>query len=212
MATISSRFTTRANRNEGTPWSGSGNLAQDESLVSTLNTTSKMSSTSTISFANVLNGFLYRSNVRIIGLSVTLTHRSSSLESTVDSLVRLSLDGVQIGNNLSNSNYWPTRDTEVTYGGPTDLWGLTQTQVDSLTSGKNIKPVLGVEIKPSQGLNECYLSYVKLQVYYRIEEVFTFKNGSWVKVIPNIFKNEAFSNLPEIKVNHNNEIHVVYLD
>lgn len=212
MATLSSRLITRVSKNEGTAWTGSGDLAQDESLVSSLDTSSKSSSTSTIRFSKVMNGFLFRSNVKVTGISITLRRRSNALENTTDSVVRLCLDGVQIGSNLSKSSYWPTTATEVTYGGPTNLWGLTQSQIDSLTSGKNIKPVLGVEIRPSQGRTRCFLSYVKLHFHYKIEEVLTFKNGSWVKVIPKVLKNEAFSNLPEIKVKHNNEVHVVYLD
>lgn len=70
----------------------------------------------------------------ILGIEVYIEHRANGNGSTEDYAVYLVKGGVISGNNKAVAGSWPGSDTGRTYGGPTDLWGLTLTRADVLAS------------------------------------------------------------------------------
>jgi hypothetical protein len=70
----------------------------------------------------------------IEGIEVKIERRSG-VGSIVDARVRIVKGGVVGTADRSDPNPWPTVDTVVTYGGPSDLWGDTWTPTDVNATG-----------------------------------------------------------------------------
>ncbi len=85
--------------------------------------------------SNYLQGTDYRFTIpaeaTIEGIEVQINRMSDSRNpNVVDTEVRLVKGGKIVGANRALPDSWPTTLTLVTYGGPTDLWGLTLLPAD----------------------------------------------------------------------------------
>lgn len=63
----------------------------------------------------------------INGITVTIKRRRQGTGSVVDSVVRLVVGDVMVGDNKAKASNWPTSAEEASYGGGADTWGLTVT-------------------------------------------------------------------------------------
>lgn len=90
----------------------------------------------------------------------------TSGEEAQDSSVRLVISNSVAGENRQSFTNWESSLTEITYGGPTTLWGLNLTQeiVTSSTFGFAISVTnLGLSVPSSV---RCQIDVMKLVVYY----------------------------------------------
>lgn len=72
----------------------------------------------------------------IVGIKVTIPRFNAGTGTVQDNSVRLVIGGVVVGTDEATAIDWSTAGYEVvTYGGPTDLWGLTPTPADINTNG-----------------------------------------------------------------------------
>lgn len=68
------------------------------------------------------------SDATITGVAVHIVKRISQFDTLgpTDQMVQLTTDAGPVGNNLADPlTPWPSQSTETVYGGPTELWGLT---------------------------------------------------------------------------------------
>jgi hypothetical protein len=78
-------------------------------------------------------GLSVPAGVSICGIEVVVERRAQGIvvgSSIKDNSIKLIKDGVICGNNHAYAAAWPTIDGSVSYGGPTDLWGLSLTPAD----------------------------------------------------------------------------------
>lgn len=113
-------------------------------------------------------GFSIPVGATIDGVEVTV-ERSSLLTGTVDARVNLIKNGVVTGvNHADTVTAWPGTDGVVTYGGPTDKWGLVLTRSftnDSANWGCAMSVTLGT------GLGGANVDSVTMTVYYTVAGV-----------------------------------------
>ena len=109
-------------------------------------------------------GFSIASDKTIVGIEVTLTRRASATSSIVDASVKLVKGGTISGADKANTRtYWPTSQTAVTYGSPTDLWGLTWTPSD--INATNFGVAFACKNLASNG-KYGYPDGIQIKVYY----------------------------------------------
>lgn len=216
MAILSTVFGIAASAGDGADaWQSPFNALQNQGTSTSCDTTSKNSSPSTLVVSNTTLNAMPRASAIIEGIEVKILKSCSLSNDASDSVVRLALGTTQnnigaIGNNQSDPSYWPTSDTLFEYGGPTDLWGLTQAQLDSIFNNGIINQFFGLHVKPSQGSSTTRIKTIEVIIHYRINDTLVMKNGSWVIAEPKQLTAGSFSTLPEIQVRHNNANHIVY--
>lgn len=78
-------------------------------------------------------GFAIPSHATICGVSVEVRKRATGVDASnhiTDAIVRLVKAGVISGDNKATSSYWTETEQLYTYGGSSDLWGVTLTPDD----------------------------------------------------------------------------------
>ena len=77
-------------------------------------------------------GFTIPSDETIVGIEVTFNKRADAANQVLDGVVQLTLGG----DNKADGSYWPfPGNTDLVYGGASDLWSLTPTPADVNDSG-----------------------------------------------------------------------------
>lgn len=97
----------------------------------------------------------------IDGIEVAVEKRSS-VGTVLDSRVRIVKNGMVGATDLSDGAFWPTTDTVVTYGGPSELWGETWTAADVNASG------FGVAISATDNVDTAAIDHISVKVYYSL--------------------------------------------
>jgi len=107
-------------------------------------------------------GFAVPADQVITGITVAIERQSNA--TVADAKVQLVLNGVNIGEDKATDNGdWPTTDTVATFGGSTDDWTATLTEVD-------VNDVdFGIDIvctRTAGATNRCYVDDVQITIEY----------------------------------------------
>jgi hypothetical protein len=107
--------------------------------------------------------FAIPSDATINGIMVEIEKYYSDTAYVRDNTVQLIKGGTKMGDNKASGSAWPTSAGITTYGGPSDLWGLSFTPADINASD------FGVALK-AEGVNNSshygYVDYMRITVYY----------------------------------------------
>lgn len=100
----------------------------------------------------------------IDGIEVIIERKANVGSSVDDTHIILRKTSGQVGNNKQGS-FWPTSDTDATYGGSTDLWGTDWEQEDLVSTN------FGLDIAISGSGSEFdtltgSIDFVRLRIYY----------------------------------------------
>lgn len=154
---------------EGTqdPWTNpanaleeTGNLYATRGLNSAVNTG--------ISQSLRVSGFnLSRpSSATITGLTVTVERKQNTAQQIHDNSIRLYANGALVGSDKASATIWPTVSTPATYGGASDLWGLTSTALTNAVNAADFSVV--VQAKNDSGVSAtAAVDWVKAQVSWQ---------------------------------------------
>lgn len=107
-------------------------------------------------------GFSVPSTATVQGVVVSIERKSSTGNSIWDASVRLVKGGSITGNDKRLSTWWPTTDTVQTYGGNSDLWGVSLTPSDVNASTFGV--VLSVENAGAPGTPS--VDAIQITIYY----------------------------------------------
>lgn len=173
---------TTANNGVGdTAWSNLGNAASSNNSYMTAALGSGSKTTQTGLFTNF--GFSIPSGATIDGVEVLAERKTSTGTRGKDQTVSLIKGGTVSGNNKASATAYTTTDVQVTYGGPTDLWGLTLTDTDVNASN------FGVAFRSNNnasGAATVSVDVVNIKVYYTASG-----GGSGVAVFAHHYKQQG---------------------
>ncbi len=135
---------------------------------------------STTNYLKATNfGFNLPSNAIVYGISVEIERKASLGIGTTDLEVKLVKNGTILTTNKATGTNWSTNDTEIVYGGASDLWGDAFTYND--INSANFGVVLSASI--SAGLTAS-VDYFSITVYYTSGgEVYSSQLNSLVKIL-----------------------------
>lgn len=157
-----------------------GTFANDASYGTTAWTSPSNAASSNNSYASVLLssfnssqylkatnfGFSIPSGATIDGIVVEVELKASSVGYIRDSSVKIVKGGTASGTDKKRSPgvFWPNTDTVITYGGSTDLWGLSWSDTDINASD------FGLAFSPSVDTGKtsitAYIDHIRITVYY----------------------------------------------
>jgi hypothetical protein len=101
----------------------------------------------------------------ITGISVSIERQQSAFSVNIaDNLVRLVVGGAIAGQNKASGAAWTTTDTTITYGGPSDLWGLALTPAD--VNASNFGAAISVAYASTAGNADARIDAIKVQIHY----------------------------------------------
>ncbi len=141
-------------------WANPGNAA-------TLNSVYATNPGSSSSLSNDLQarsfGFSIPSTATINGIEFIVTLKSEN-GVTPDNSIKLVKAGTAVGTDFARAStvFWPTSDTAVTFGGPTQLAGVSWTPADINNTN------FGVNISNKQALDttNSSIDYISVKIYY----------------------------------------------
>lgn len=155
---------TTANDGVGdTAWSNLGNAAASDNSYMTAALGSGSRTTQTGLFTNF--GFSIPAGATIDGVEVLGERKTSINTRGKDQSVKLIKGGTVSGNEKANATAYTTSDVQVTYGGPSDLWGLTLTPSDVNASN------FGVAFRANNnasGSATVSVDVINIKVYYTL--------------------------------------------
>jgi len=137
-------------------WSNPSNAASDDSSYAQ----ATMVGATTTEYLKATNfGFNVPSGSTINGIEVLL-ERSSTLGRGSDHTIQLVKGGSVSGNNKA-SQTWPASEATYTYGGSSDLWGLSLSDTDINASG------FGATVRAQSSSNAyANVDHIEITVYY----------------------------------------------
>lgn len=144
-----------------TAWSNMGNATSSNNSYMTAALGSGTKTTQTGLFTNF--GFAIPTGATILGVEVLGERKTSTGTRGKDQTVQLIKGGTQQGNNKASATAYTTSDVQVTYGGATDLWGLTLTYSDINASN------FGVAFRANNnasGSATVSVDVINIKVYY----------------------------------------------
>ena len=121
-------------------------------------------------FSNYLQGtqygFAIPDNVTITGIEVTINRKANATTPNIlDVAVSLVKAGAIVGDNKASPEVWPATFTAVTYGGPTDLWGITWTPSDINSADFGVVLAVGRD-NYNDGPRWATVDTMQIKVYY----------------------------------------------
>lgn len=131
----------------------------------------------------------------IKGIQFDVWRRQSDNNTTSDEVVRLVVSNTIVGQNKASGVNWPTSTTQITYGGESDTWSLTETQLNNiLDESWNVRNDFGILFRPitetgstfSANRSNLFVDYLTITLYAEVRECYTYINGEWVKITPEI--------------------------
>lgn len=155
---------TRAGSNS-LPWSSLGNVFASDNTRAQL--TSSGFAASYTDWLKVTNfGFAIPGGSTIDGVVVEIERAVSSADTgPKDSSVQLVKGGTISSTDKASASTWPTSDTYASYGGATDLWGLSLTDTDVNASDFGV--ALSVYTNTPGKLSCAYfVDHIRITVYY----------------------------------------------
>lgn len=195
MASATSGATVFTNQGDGTDaWTSTDNIRVQDGTVASCATTTKNDTAQTLACTSfTFPQFKGNNAVKVRGIEVEIWRSASAANTTNDSTVRLIVGGVADGQNKASTTAWPTANTRIVYGGPNDLWGLTN--LDSVFANGQTATNFGLAFKANaQDRATLRLDYIGMTIYYQIQDMLYRTNGSFVPVDPHV--NQAGSFIP----------------
>lgn len=122
--------------------------------------------TNSFSFrANTFN-FTIPGTATINGFELLIERKrgNTGTGSCVDNTIQICNISTPVGTNKSTGTAFPTTDTNITYGGPTDMWGLSYTPSD--VNSANFQVQIKVDTSVTSGTVEAQFDLVQMTVYY----------------------------------------------
>jgi hypothetical protein len=102
------------------------------------------------------------------GVEVSVERMVDGGSDVTDDLVQLVVGGSLSGSDKASISAWPTTEAAATYGGSTDLWGLTPTRAQIVASD------FGVEIRATKGdsvtARQARIDHVTITIHYDSNE------------------------------------------
>lgn len=100
----------------------------------------------------------------IRGIAFDVLRGSDSQAVAVDFAVRVLRAGQATGDDKKRSTSWPSSLTYVTYGGPTDTWGVSWSAADVMSPQFGLS--LAVAYTDTAGNARAYVDYARVSIYY----------------------------------------------
>lgn len=148
-------------------WVDTGNAGTSDNTYATFTTSGGFYNSYYLKGLNL--GFSVPDGVTILGIEVKLEKKQSSGSSIVDHYITLVKGGTFQGNNKASGSIWSTSDAVSTYGGSTDLWGLSWTPADINASDFGIGVVARtLAFLPGE---VAYVDLVTIKVYHTAPEI-----------------------------------------
>lgn len=148
-----------AGSGSGTGWSNPGNITTSNDS----NATKTLAGTAPSDYLQATNfGFSIPGGATIDGIQAFFEHRCDNDDIIVQNVFLL-IGGVASGSDKGASNNVPTSDAETSFGGVSDLWGLTPTPAEINASN------FGVEIQYMNGGvadDTIRVDYIRMAVTY----------------------------------------------
>lgn len=141
------------------------------------------------------------SNARITGIVVNIRRRQSGTVNRVDQLVRINVGGTNSTNKADTSTYWPQSYATKTYGGSTDLWGLSNVTPSNINT---LYVDLSAKNNYSAGAT-FYVDCITVTVYYKVPASGTVSytlSGSEVGVGNNLGYLDLKTSIPEGSISY----------
>jgi hypothetical protein len=151
-------------------WSNPGNVASSNDTYAKAGPTSGQYNSNYLKCTNF--GFAIDSGATINGVSVAIERRTKASESmdtyVQDVTVKLVKGGTVSGNNKGTYESWPYTEAVKTFGGASDLWGLTLTPSD--VNASNFGVVFQMTLWDYGGYdgNEAWVDYVTITITYTL--------------------------------------------
>jgi hypothetical protein len=110
-------------------------------------------------------GFSIPSSATVDGIVVTVTGKSNTMASVMDSTIMLMKNYVPVGANRASGNDWDTSAMVRTYGSPLDLWGSSWTpaEINDNYFGSYVKVY-----NPTTNTPSALVDAVTITVFYSI--------------------------------------------
>ena len=147
-------------------WKDSNNVISSNNAYSTLDPAVGNNSKSSYFLKATGFGFSIPSNALINGVRVQVEARRSSSSFTYHDCVLLVVGGTPQGGDRSTHSELSTADRYDSFGGSTDLWGLTLTPDDINRSDFGVGYSVFFDT-PADGI-DVYLDHIRISVYYTI--------------------------------------------
>ncbi|MDP2676648.1 MAG: DUF2341 domain-containing protein [bacterium] len=163
---------------QDTGWVPAGTGANDASVGTTVwtspeNITADNDTRASVSLGAESSQYLYASNFNfssvpdsaiIVGIETRRQAHQTSFAACQDSVLRLfNAAGTPAGNDKSAGSSWTTTvDTEVTYGGPSDTWGLSPDVSDI----KDTDWGWGISATNPGSTGDCAVDFMEMKVHY----------------------------------------------
>ncbi len=109
------------------------------------------------------------SDATINGIEVDIEKKATNndmIAGVVDNSIKLIKGGIAEGDNYADVyTFWPTTDSDVTYGSSGDMWGLNLTPADINSNDFGIQVSAIHDMSPS-AIDTCSIDHVRITVYY----------------------------------------------
>ena len=148
------------------PWGYTSNAAASDNSYALFGYGSGIPLTESGRLAATNFGFAIPSGATIDGIVVEVEKKcSNAAYSSKDKTVSLVKGGSVSGDNKASASVWPTSDAYSTYGGATDLWGLTWTDTD--INATNFGAVISVQCNATGKSSVVHsIDHIRITVYY----------------------------------------------
>ncbi len=142
-----------------TAWTNPGNAASDDGSYATAG----MAGATTTQYLKATNfGFSLPGGSTVNGIGVAI-NRKGTLTRNSDSELRLVVGGSVSGDDKASATTWTTSDATATYGGSSDLWGLSLSDTDINSSD------FGVALRAqSSNTANASVDHITITVYYTL--------------------------------------------
>lgn len=122
--------------------------------------------TNTLSFRAGGFGFSIPSTSTIDGFEFLVERKrgNTGVGSCVDTTIQIHNGTTTVGTNKGTNTAFPTTDTNIIYGGPTDKWGLSYTPADINVSTFRVQTVTTTTV--TSGTVDAQFDFIQMTVYY----------------------------------------------
>ena len=151
-----------------------------------------------------LSGFSFGvpSNATITGIEVAISRKQSGTVNRVDQLIRVNVSRINSNNKADTSTYWPQSYSTKTYGGSSDLWGLSNVTPSNINT-------LYLDISAKDNYSRAGATFsvdcVRVKVYWRVPSRGTASytlSGSDVGVGNNLGQIQVSCSIPEGSISY----------
>ena len=146
-------------------WNAPSNITADDDTVSS---STVIDSRRTKLLTSSSHGFSIPSSATITGVIVEIEKRDTGA-AAIDWHVNLVIGGTVVGTDKAAGGTWPTSLTVSTYGGSTDLWGVTPTVAEINASNCGVAlQAWNADLGPG---GSPHVDFIRITVHYSLPTV-----------------------------------------